>query len=53
MSIARTVEPIKFGFLADMRYPDVGQRFIDRFEAVYGRRPEYFAPVVCRDDGPG
>jgi branched-chain amino acid transport system substrate-binding protein len=28
---------------------EVGQRFIDRFEAVYGRRPEYFAPVVCRD----
>ncbi|GMU77975.1 MAG: hypothetical protein AMXMBFR46_07720 [Acidimicrobiia bacterium] len=27
----------------------VGQRFLDRFEAVYGRRPEYFAPVVCRD----
>jgi branched-chain amino acid transport system substrate-binding protein len=27
----------------------VGQRFIDRFEEVYGRRPEYFAPVVCRD----
>jgi branched-chain amino acid transport system substrate-binding protein len=26
-----------------------GQDFIDRFEAVYGRRPEYFAPVVCRD----
>ncbi len=22
VSIARTVEPIKFGFLADMRYPD-------------------------------
>jgi branched-chain amino acid transport system substrate-binding protein len=28
---------------------EVGQRFIDRFEQVYGRRPEYFAPVVCRD----
>jgi branched-chain amino acid transport system substrate-binding protein len=28
---------------------EVGQRFIDRFEAVHGRRPEYFAPVVCRD----
>jgi branched-chain amino acid transport system substrate-binding protein len=27
----------------------VGQRFIDRFEEVYGHRPQYFAPVVCRD----
>jgi branched-chain amino acid transport system substrate-binding protein len=27
----------------------VGQRFLDRFEQVYGRRPEYFAPVVCHD----
>jgi branched-chain amino acid transport system substrate-binding protein len=27
----------------------VGQRFLDRYEEVYGRRPEYFAPVVCRD----
>ena len=27
----------------------VGQRFLDRFEAVYGRRPQYFVPVVCRD----
>lgn len=28
---------------------EVGQRFIDRFEAAYGRRPQYFAPVVFRD----
>jgi ABC-type branched-subunit amino acid transport system substrate-binding protein len=27
----------------------VGQRFLDRFEARYGRRPEYYAPMVCRD----
>jgi branched-chain amino acid transport system substrate-binding protein len=27
----------------------VGQRFLDRFEAVHGRRPEYFASVVSRD----
>jgi ABC-type branched-subunit amino acid transport system substrate-binding protein len=27
----------------------VGQQFLDRFEEVYGRRPEYYAPVVCRD----
>jgi branched-chain amino acid transport system substrate-binding protein len=27
----------------------VGQRFLDRFQAVHGRRPEYFASVVCRD----
>jgi ABC-type branched-subunit amino acid transport system substrate-binding protein len=27
----------------------VGQRFLDRFEAEYGRRPEYYAPMVCRD----
>ncbi|CUU56655.1 ABC-type branched-chain amino acid transport system, substrate-binding protein [Parafrankia irregularis] len=27
----------------------VGQKFLDRFEEVYGRRPEYFAPVVVRD----
>jgi hypothetical protein len=27
----------------------VGQSFLDRFEATYGRRPEYCAPVVNRD----
>jgi branched-chain amino acid transport system substrate-binding protein len=27
----------------------VAQAFLDRFEASYGRRPEYFAPVVARD----
>jgi branched-chain amino acid transport system substrate-binding protein len=27
----------------------VGQRFLDRFEEAYGRRPGYFAPVVFRD----
>jgi branched-chain amino acid transport system substrate-binding protein len=27
----------------------VGQQFIDRFEARYGRRPEYCVPVVNRD----
>jgi branched-chain amino acid transport system substrate-binding protein len=27
----------------------VGQRFLDQFEAAYGRRPEYFATVVSRD----
>src|SRR5690606_7589371 len=27
----------------------VGQRFLDRFEAVHGRRPDYYASVVCRD----
>ena len=27
----------------------VGQDFLDRFEAAYGRRPEYYAPMVCRD----
>lgn len=27
----------------------VGQRFLDRFEEVHGRRPEYFASVVSRD----
>jgi ABC-type branched-subunit amino acid transport system substrate-binding protein len=27
----------------------VGQRFLDRFEIAFGRRPEYFATVVCRD----
>jgi hypothetical protein len=28
---------------------EVGQRFLDRYEEAYGNRPEYFAPVVCRD----
>jgi branched-chain amino acid transport system substrate-binding protein len=27
----------------------VGQQFLDRFEARYGRRPEYCVPVVNRD----
>ncbi|HZR80927.1 MAG TPA: ABC transporter substrate-binding protein [Candidatus Binatia bacterium] len=27
----------------------VGQRFLDRYEARYGRRPEYCVPVVNRD----
>jgi branched-chain amino acid transport system substrate-binding protein len=27
----------------------VGQRFLDQFEARYGRRPEYCVPVVNRD----
>ena len=27
----------------------VGQRFLDEFEATYGRRPEYCVPVVNRD----
>ena len=27
----------------------VAQAFLDRFEARYGRRPEYFMPVVFRD----
>jgi len=27
----------------------VGQRFLDQFEAAYGRRPEYCAPIVNRD----
>jgi len=27
----------------------VGQRFLDRYEAAYGRRPEYCLPVVNRD----
>jgi ABC-type branched-subunit amino acid transport system substrate-binding protein len=27
----------------------VAQRFLDRFEQRYGRRPEYFMPVVFRD----
>jgi hypothetical protein len=28
---------------------EVGQRFLDEFEAAYGRRPEYCVPVVNRD----
>lgn len=27
----------------------VGQRFLDQFEAAYGRRPQYCVPVVNRD----
>jgi ABC-type branched-subunit amino acid transport system substrate-binding protein len=27
----------------------VGQRFLDRFEAAYGRRPEYCNPILNRD----
>ena len=27
----------------------VGQKFLDQFEATYGRRPEYCVPVVNRD----
>ncbi len=27
----------------------IGQRFLDQFEATYGRRPEYCVPVVNRD----
>ncbi len=27
----------------------VGQRFLDQFEATYGRRPQYCVPVVNRD----
>jgi ABC-type branched-subunit amino acid transport system substrate-binding protein len=32
----------------DERNP-VGQAFLDRFEARYGERPEYFMPVYCHD----
>lgn len=28
-----------------------GQAFLDRFEQVHGRRPEYFFPVYCYDVG--
>jgi branched-chain amino acid transport system substrate-binding protein len=28
---------------------EVGQSFLDRFEARYGRRRDYFMPVLCRD----
>jgi len=27
----------------------VGQEFLDRFQKAYGRRPEYYAPVVAHD----
>ncbi|MCV7151540.1 ABC transporter substrate-binding protein [Mycolicibacterium pyrenivorans] len=27
----------------------VGQEFLDRFEARFGRRPNYFMPPLCRD----
>jgi len=32
----------------DERNP-VGQAFLDRFEARYGRRPAYFMPCLCHD----
>lgn len=32
----------------DERNP-VGQAFLDRYEARYGTRPEYFMPVYCHD----
>ena len=28
---------------------EVGQAFLDRFEARYGRRPGYFMPCLCHD----
>ena len=28
-----------------------GSEFLDRFEARYGRRPEYFFPLYCYDVG--
>ena len=28
---------------------EVGQAFLDRFEARYGRRPAYFMPCLCHD----
>ena len=28
-----------------------GRDFLDRFDARYGRRPEYFFPVYCYDVG--
>ena len=28
---------------------EVGQRFLDRYEATYGRRPQYCVPVMNRD----
>ena len=27
----------------------VGQRFLDQYEAAYGRRPQYCVPVMNRD----
>ena len=27
----------------------IGQRFLDRFQARHGRRPEYFFPLYCYD----
>ena len=30
---------------------ETGRRFLDRFEARHGRRPEYFFPVYCYDVG--
>ena len=30
---------------------ETGQEFLDRFEARYGRRPEYFFPLYCYDIG--
>jgi branched-chain amino acid transport system substrate-binding protein len=29
----------------------VGQEFLDRFQAEHGHRPEYFFPVYCYDLG--
>ena len=34
----------------DERNP-TGQAFLDRFEARYGRRPEYYMPLYCYDIG--
>jgi ABC-type branched-subunit amino acid transport system substrate-binding protein len=28
---------------------DVGQRFLDEYEAAYGHRPEYYGPLLWRD----
>lgn len=30
---------------------ETGREFLDRFEASYGRRPEYFFPLYCYDIG--
>ena len=30
---------------------ETGREFLDRFEARYGRRPEYFFPLYCYDVG--
>jgi len=32
-----------------MQENQVGQRFLDRYEAAYGRRPQYCVPVMNRD----